>query len=122
MLHPSREAIGARLQIERKRVGLNQDEFAQRVGVAKRTLAGYEAGNADVGASVLALSANIGVDVLYVVTGERKLQPIDGMDGSETQLVENYRQLSEEDRNYTSRVVAAMVEMAKRDEFHKTLS
>lgn len=71
---------------------------------------------------MLALSANIGVDVLYVVTGERKLQPIDGMDGSETQLVENYRQLSEEDRNYTSRVVAAMVEMAKRDEFHKTLS
>ena len=111
-MHLSKEAIGSRLQEERKRTGLNQDEFAQQVGVAKRTLAGYEGGTGDVGAAVLAMAAELGVDVLYVVTGERKPQAADSITAQETELLEHYRQLPAEDRSGVTKIVMAMSAMA----------
>lgn len=92
-MHFSREKIGNRLQEERKRIGLNQEEFALQIGVSKRTLAGYEGGGSDVGASVLGQSSALGVDVLYVVTGERKPTPADSIPADEAQLLEHYRSL-----------------------------
>lgn len=116
-MHLSRGAIGARLQEERKRVGLHQDDFAQRVGVAKRTLAGYESGSGEIGAAALALAALLGVDVLYVVTGERKPQPSDSLTAREADLLSNYRGLPEADQAGAARMVSALAETAARYQF-----
>lgn len=113
-MHLSREAIGSRLQEERKRLGLNQDAFAQQVGVAKRTLAGYEGGSGDIGAMVLAHAAGLGLDVLYVVTGQRTPALANSFSDDEADLVAHYRQLPEGDRAHTHKMVNALAEMAGR--------
>lgn len=113
-MHPSRSAIGSRLQEERKRIGLNQDDFAKRVGVAKRTLAGYESGSGEIGASALALAAVHGVDVLYVVTGERKPQLTESITAAEAGLLSLYRELPEVDQIGTARMVSALAGSVKR--------
>jgi transcriptional regulator with XRE-family HTH domain len=118
-LHLSREAIGSRLQEERKRIGLNQDDFAQRIGVAKRTLAGYESGTGEVGAAALAMASELGVDVLYVVTGELKPVAESILMIEELELVLNYRQLPELDRAGANRMITALAETAARKEVKK---
>ena len=110
-MHLSREAIGYRLQEERKRLGLNQDVFAAEVGVAKRTLAGYEGGAGDVGALVLAHAALLGVDVLYVVTGQRTPEAANSFNGDEIDLVEHYRQLPSADQVSALKMLCALAEM-----------
>jgi transcriptional regulator with XRE-family HTH domain len=64
-------SFGARLAEERKRLGLRQAEFADLVGtdVPKQSL--YENGRRELRADYLARLAEAGVDVLYVLTGER---------------------------------------------------
>lgn len=115
-MHLSREAIGNRLQEERKRLGLNQDVFASQVGVAKRTLAGYEGGTGEVGALVLAHAAALGVDVLYVVTGQRTPETASSFSGDEVALVEHYRQLPDGDRQHTHKMLTALAAMVGRAE------
>lgn len=115
-MHLSKEAIGNRLQEERKRLGFNQDVFAQQVGVAKRTLAGYEGGSGDIGALVLAQAATLGLDVLYVVTGQRTPAAASSFTGDEVDLVAHYRQLPDSDRAHTHKMVTALAEMAGRSE------
>ena len=107
-MHLSRDGIGNRLQLERKRLGLNQEEFAQKIGVAKRTLAGYEAGAADIGALPLSRAYEIGMDVMYVLSGKRSLMAPDALSGEETELVNRFRQLPQEDRAGTMKMVTAM--------------
>ena len=64
-------ALGKRLAEERKRLGLKQAEFAQRLGIepAKQSL--LETGNRDLRAAYLAQLPALGVDVLYIRTGKR---------------------------------------------------
>jgi len=63
--------FGARLAEERKRLGLKQAEFAALVGtdVPKQSL--YENDRRSLRAAYLAKAAAAGVDVLYVLTGQR---------------------------------------------------
>jgi transcriptional regulator with XRE-family HTH domain len=63
--------FGARLAEERKRLGLRQAEFAERVGtdVPKQSL--YETGKRELRADYLARLAEADVDVVYVLTGRR---------------------------------------------------
>tara|TARA_R110000868_G_scaffold363141_2_gene625422 strand:- start:69 stop:407 length:339 start_codon:yes stop_codon:yes gene_type:complete len=106
--------IGARLQKERQRVGLTQGEFAEKLGIAKRTLAGYEGGNADIGASVLELARGIGVDVLNVVSGIRTPTPETTLSEPEAQLVDDYRKMRSEDQGSAQRLVSALAETSAR--------
>ena len=61
----------ARLAEDRKRLGLRQAEFAGLVGtdVPKQSL--YETGKRELRADYLARLPDAGVDVLYVLTGQR---------------------------------------------------
>lgn len=101
------EEIGARLQAERKRLGLTQDELAFIVGVSKRTLASYEAGTREAGAALLNHAVAAGVDVLFVVTGE-KAPPVGEFTAAEVKLLERYRQMSAEGRATVDSVSAAL--------------
>lgn len=63
--------IGARLREERERLGMTQETFGQTGGVLKRALIRYEKGERVPDAKFLAAIAVAGVDVLYVLTGQR---------------------------------------------------
>lgn len=60
-----------RLKEERKRLGLSQEAFARLGGVQKRTQINYEKGMRTPDAAYLQSIAGSGVDVRYVVTGDR---------------------------------------------------
>lgn len=64
-------SFGDRLAEERKRLGLKQQDFASKVGsdVAKQSL--YENNRRELRADYLARVAEAGVDVVYILTGER---------------------------------------------------
>lgn len=64
-----RTLVGARLREERERLGLSQADFAAIGDASKRTQIQWEKGAAAPNAEFLALVAQAGVDVLYVVTG-----------------------------------------------------
>lgn len=63
--------IGTRLKQERKRLGLSQRELGHFGGVAANAQGRYESGERVPKADYLAAVANVGVDVLYVLTGRR---------------------------------------------------
>lgn len=63
--------IGERLKEERELLGLTQPQFAEAAGAAKRTLIDWEKGATAPNAVQLSALREIGVDVLYVLTGER---------------------------------------------------
>ncbi len=108
--------IGARLQAERKRLGLNQDQFGDAVGVSKRTQAAYEAGTTDPTSLYLFSAASkLGVDVLFVVTGVATPCPTESLSVGEDRLVTQYRSLRESDQQAVDRIVGAMWEMTARE-------
>ena len=67
--------IGERLSDERKRLGYNQSDFSAMAGITRKTLFGYESGERAPDALALAAWAKSGLDVLYVVTGQRQGVP-----------------------------------------------
>ncbi len=61
--------IGNRLREERLRLEMSQDAFSQHCGVTKNTQVSYEKGRRSPDTTYLLKAIEIGVDVLYVVTG-----------------------------------------------------
>lgn len=71
----AKKAIGGRIREERLRLKLSQEEFGSFGGVIQNTQWKYEDGQRTPDAMYLALVAEKGVDVLYVVTGRREPTP-----------------------------------------------
>ena len=90
--------IGERLRGERARLGLSQVVFADACGVNRSTLATWEKGEQSPTAAVLAMMAGLGVDVLYVVTGQRAgtAAPAPALSRRAQALVENYEATGED--------------------------
>lgn len=65
------ELIGERIREERFRLDMQQLAFAEACDVSRGALLKWEKGDASPNAGALALMAGLGVDVLYVVTGQR---------------------------------------------------
>ncbi len=80
--------IGKRLRGERERLGLSQADFAGRAGITRNTQAKYEAGERSPDASYLALVAEIGVNVPYVLVGQTLAAQISP---KEVALIDKYR-------------------------------
>ena len=81
---------GERIKKERERLGFNQGDFAALAEATRKTLFNWESGAASPNAAVLAAWAQHGLDVLYVVTGERlTAQP--ATDPAEQVLLDSYR-------------------------------
>jgi transcriptional regulator with XRE-family HTH domain len=65
--------LGSRIRSERLRLRLTQDAFSKGVGVHRRTQVNYESGRqGNLTPSTLNRQQGLGVDVAYVLTGERK--------------------------------------------------
>lgn len=65
-----------RLKEERKRLGLKGGQLAQLGGVSAVSQSCYEKGKQLPGATYLAAIAAAGVDVQYVLTGQRSSEPV----------------------------------------------
>jgi transcriptional regulator with XRE-family HTH domain len=101
------EEIFILLKDERKRLALNQDEFAALAGVTRRAYAEWEAGNTSPTAAHLFGLAAAGADIGYIVTGVRS---VTGLTPSETSLVDNYRHSSEEGQDAIKRAAFALAQ------------
>ena len=98
------KCVGERLREERKRLGSTQDELAQVGGVNRNTQSSYEKADRSPDAKYLAAVAEIGVDVLYVVTGQRLPIPSDSLSADEAALLTAYRQVNDDDRPVLVRI------------------
>ncbi|KHJ63616.1 helix-turn-helix domain-containing protein [Burkholderia glumae] len=86
-------SIGSRLKEERMRIGLSQAEFAALGGLGKQAQLNYESDARSPDANYLAALSKVGVDVLYVVTGERAQGG--PMPDDEAELLDGFRQLND---------------------------
>ena len=105
--------ISVRLKEERSRLKLSQTDLGAIGGVGKTTQINYEKGVGSPDATYLAAVAEKGVDVLYVVTGERKPMPADSISAEVAQFVKVYERVNESDRNVLLRMVSAFADAAE---------
>ena len=68
------ESSGRRLKSERRRLGLSQDAFAKAGGIKRTTLYQYEYGDRLPSFSFLLKAAVEGLDLGYIIFGERSLR------------------------------------------------
>lgn len=92
--------IGKRLKAERERIGLNQTAFGAIGGVKKQAQLKYENDSSSPTANYLAEIAKIGVDIQYVIIGQRSNQAVSP---EESLLLETFRLSSPDVRNYMLR-------------------
>lgn len=81
-------SFGDRLREERTRLNLTQEDCAHRGGVHRRAQIRYEQSDQTPGGTYLAAIAAAGVDVHYVLTGQRAGA---GLAPDEAQLLDGYR-------------------------------
>lgn len=104
--------IGERLKEERSRLGLSQTDLGAAGGVGKTTQINYEKGSGSPDAKFLAAVAGMGVDVLYVVTGERKPRSSDSISSEVAEFLEVYQHINESDRDVLFRMACAFAKAA----------
>ncbi|GLO54789.1 transcriptional regulator [Pseudomonas putida] len=100
-------SIGERLKEERSRLGLSQTDLGAAGGVGKTTQINYEKGTGSPDAKYLAAVEPLGIDVLYVVTGERKALPNTCLSREASEFLEVYQQVAESDREVLFRTALA---------------
>jgi len=104
--------IGERLKEERSRLGLSQTDLGAAGGVGKTTQINYEKGSGSPDAKYLAAAAELGVDVLYVVTGERKPTAAGSLNAEAAEFFEIYQHIGEPDREVLLRMASAFAKAA----------
>ncbi|MNJ51797.1 transcriptional repressor DicA [compost metagenome] len=102
--------IGERLREERVRLGYNQADFAGFAGVAKTSQFNYEKGERSPDALYLAAIAEKGVDVLYIVTGERRPQAATCLSPQASEFLQVFEQVSPSDRAVLLRTAQAFAQ------------
>lgn len=98
--------IGERLREERTRIAYSQIAFSDACEINRGTLSNWEKGDQTPSAAALGVMATLGVDVLYVVTGQRA-------NASESTLAPAERDLLQAWRNSTSEGRTALEAVAK---------
>lgn len=104
--------IGDRLKEERERLGFNQTEFAAIAGASKNTQYNYEKGERSPDAEYLAAVFANGVDLFYVITGERKPTAAESISAAEAELIEFFRLMKETDQQSMLRMASALAKTA----------
>lgn len=65
------EGLGKRLSAERRRLGYNQDQFADAAGIKRTSVGFFERGVSPPNTNYLSAWSQIGVDLIYVLFGVR---------------------------------------------------
>ncbi|WP_291517512.1 helix-turn-helix transcriptional regulator [Acidovorax sp.] len=92
--------ISDRLIEGRKALGLSQQALADRVGISARSQRNYESGNRSPDADYLAALVGLGMDVLYILTGQRAggVKPAPTLTAEEETMLGYFRDASKEVR------------------------
>lgn len=101
-------SFGERLRQERMRIGMQQVEMAEACEVSRKTLSVWEKGEQTPNTAVLALMARHGVDVLYVVTGQRTGESESTLSPAERELLQAWRHGSEKGRSALTAMADAL--------------
>ncbi|MDF3080679.1 helix-turn-helix domain-containing protein [Burkholderia sola] len=102
------DIFSVRLRLERKRLGMNQTEFAAAGGVQQHAQVNYEKGARLPDVSYLVGIAELGVDVQYLLTG-RTSDPVTlALTGDEELLLAGFRELKLRERRGVLALVAAI--------------
>lgn len=83
--------ISERIKSERKRLGYNQTEFAEIAHATRGTASNWETGTGSPDAQALAALAAVGLDVLYVVTGQRSFEPPPRLSSEEETMLDYFK-------------------------------
>lgn len=102
--------VGERLKKDRERLGLQQGELAERVGVTRSAQSRYESGERDPKTDYWAAASEHGIDVLYVLTGHRSQASTVELSREEETLLDNYRQSGEKGRAAARSVLDALAQ------------
>ncbi|MDI9855218.1 helix-turn-helix domain-containing protein [Comamonas sp. 17RB] len=105
--------IAERLREERLRLGIAQVDFAEACAVSRNALMQWERGEATPNAAGLAVMAGLGVDVLYVVTGQRAGEAESTLAPAERELLQAWRDGGETSRAALGAVAAALKQVPK---------
>jgi transcriptional regulator with XRE-family HTH domain len=91
------ETVGDRLREERVRIGLSQEELAAVGGLRKQAQLNYESGSRSPDANYLLALAEAGVDIVYVLKGERVVTDRNAvvLNEDEREILRKYRLLNE---------------------------
>lgn len=100
-------SIGMRLREERQRLGMSQPVFGEVGGVTKKTQMLYESGERMPDAEYLAAITLAGVDVLYVLTGDRSFMPPPPISPEHRVLIRDYEASSADGQEAIRRMAAA---------------
>ncbi len=106
--------LGERLREERKRLGLSQADFGALGGVKANAQGKYEADERSPDAEYLTGLSAAGVDVLYLLTGQRTPVTADGLAEDESEVLNHYRSMPDADRAAVRRLTTALAESAGR--------
>ena len=88
--------LNERIKEERERLGYSQTAFAALAEASKHSQINWEKGIGTPTASVLAAWAPHGVDVLYILTGQRQAQTGVTLTPRQAALLDNHEHTSEE--------------------------
>ncbi|MHB0819857.1 helix-turn-helix domain-containing protein [Stutzerimonas stutzeri] len=111
--------LGERLREERKRLGLSQADFGALGGVKANAQGKYEADERSPDATYLEGLSAAGVDVLYLLTGQRVPVTAEGLADDETEVLGHYRSMPDSDRAAVRRMTTALAESAGRYQTNK---
>lgn len=102
---------GERLRDERVRLGLSQEDLALAGGVNRNTQGSYERGARNPDTAYLSAVASLGVDTVFVLTGQKRITDLSAV---ETQIIEQYRNIPEDDQKMIRRMLDAMAVLESR--------
>lgn len=97
--------VGARLRRERERLGLNVTELGALGGVNRNSQGEYESGKRPCSASYLVALREAGIDVAFLLTGERA---IDRLESAEVELLDGFRRLAHDQQQAVIQLVGTM--------------
>lgn len=89
---------------------MNQEEFGVIGGVNRNSQANYEKNKRNPDSAYMAAIAQAGVDVLYVLTGQRTPRLEEGLSEREKAVLDNYRSLPEGDKAALQRLSDALAQ------------
>ena len=104
--------LGSRLKEERKRLGLSQQDFGSIGGVEANAQGKYESGERIPRSDYLAALGKKGIDIMYVLSGERTPIATDTLNEAERAVITHFRALSEDDREAISQLATSLSECA----------
>ncbi|MBF0639043.1 helix-turn-helix domain-containing protein [Pseudomonas protegens] len=104
------QTFGERLKEQRKALGLSQQEFGAIGGVEANAQGRYESGERVSKSDYLMAIGRHGVDLLYVLTGERSRLSEGSLSLDESTIIQNYRHLGDEDQEAIAQLASSLAE------------